>query len=300
MGSGIKMVLLLVLTNFVWSTGFISIKYVCEYLEPIHIMTIRMIPPLLIFGYAAKKMGFPIIRREDYKWLLLMTLLDPITIIGLQSYGLKLTTASQSGMIFACMPMAIALFAWIFFKEKIRKKAIFGIVTAIIGVSLIVFIKVDTSFAPNPLLGNTLAFISMLCAVFYAMIIKRLRGYYTPYFLLFAQALISTVIQTPFFLANLPSSETPISLYFIVIYVGLFSICFGYVIYNQALVSIKAAYISLLQTLFPVFIMLLGHIVFHERLSALQYFGSVIVVLGSIIAGMPEKVSNEEKQKIKN
>ena len=283
----------LVLAYVMWSTGFVIIKISLGWIGGLPMMTLRMLPPLLVYLVLWKRVQPERWHREDFKWLALMVLCDPIGTLTFQSHALPLTTASQSGMIFACLPLLMAAAARLLFGEVIRRRCMLGILLAFTGVSLVALTGGSNAQAPNPVLGNVLSFCAVCSLLTYTLTVKRLAARYRPYTLLFVQAIGANIIQIPLFLFFLPSEmplleAAPGWLYVAIAYMGLFPACIGYFLVNRALSEIKAAHVSLLNTLVPICVMLLGHLVLGERLIVPQYVGSALVLGGAVLAGIPE------------
>ncbi len=282
----------LVLAYFMWSTGFVLIKVILPWLGAVPMLTGRMLPPLIVYLILWKKVQPARWYPEDFKWLALMVLFDPIGSVGMQSQALQLTSASQSGMIFACLPLLMAVAARLLFKEVIRRRCVAGILLAFAGVSLVALTGKASAQAPNPLLGNLFS----LCAVFsllgYTLTVKRLAARYRPYTLLCVQAVGSTCVHIPMLLCFFPGlaalAAVPWPVYLALFYVGAFPACLGYFLVNRAIGLIKAAHVSLLNTLVPVFVLIIGYLALGERLLPLQYFGSALVLGGAVLAGIPD------------
>jgi drug/metabolite transporter (DMT)-like permease len=285
-----------VLAYFQWSTGFILLKASSGWLGALPIMTIRMLPAFVLYLLFRKRMQPEKWRREDFKWLLLMAFFDPIGTVGLQAHALPLTTASQSGMIFACMPLLMVGAARVLMGERIRRRCFAGILVAFAGVNLVTLTGSPTAQASNPVLGNILSFIAVCFLLGYSLTVKRLAARYRPSALIFAQTMITNAVQIPLFLfflpENLPAMKAaPWEIFAALVYMGIFSVCVGYYLVSRAISRIKAAYVSLCNSLMPAFVLLLGHLVLDERLFMPQYLGAALIFGGVILAGLPEASS---------
>ena len=283
----------LVLAYFMWSTGIIFIKVLIPWLGAVPVMAGRMLPPLIIYLILWKKVQPERWYPEDFKWLVLMSLCDPVITVGMQTQALQLTTASQSGMIFACLPLLMAVTARLVFKEAIRRRCLIGILCAFVGVNFVALTGTPTAHAPNPLLGNFFSFCAVCALLTYTLTVKKLAARYKPYTLLCVQAIGANIVHIPLLLYFFPETSVleavPWYIYLALLYIGTFPACIGYFIVNRAIGLIKAAHVSLLNTLVPVFVLLLSHIALGERLLPLQYLGSALVLGGALLAGLPDE-----------
>jgi drug/metabolite transporter (DMT)-like permease len=296
MSPQIATVLSLVLAYFLWSTGFIVLKASLAWLGPLSVMTVRMLPAFVLYLIFRKRMQPEKWHREDVKWLLLMTLFDPLGTLLLQTHALPLTTASQSGMIFACMPLLMVGAARVLMGERIRRRCLAGILVAFAGVSMVTLTGGANAYAPNPVLGNTLSFFAICSLLGYSLTVKRLAARYRPSALIFAQTMIANAVQIPLFLLLLPDNlpvlqAAPWKIFGALFYMGIFPVCVGYYLVNRGISRIKAAYVSLCNSLMPAFVLLLGHLILDERLVMPQYAGAALIFAGVILAGLPEATS---------
>lgn len=286
-------VLTLIFAYMMWSTGFVLVKVTTAAFGALPAMTLRMLPPLLVYLVLWKKVQPERWHKEDYKWLALMVLCDPIGSIGFQTQALPLTTASQSGMIFACLPLLMAITSRLLFKETLTRRCVMGIVLAFFGVILVALTGKASARAPNPILGNLLSFCGISCLLCYTLAVKHLAARYKPYTLLCVQAVGAALIQIPLFLIFFPGVEAmagvPWTMYAAVAYMGFFPACLGYFLVNRAIFLVKAAHVSLLNTLVPVFVLIIGYVFLGERLQPLQYMGAALVLGGAVLAGMPDE-----------
>ena len=285
--------LTLIFAYMMWSTGFVLVKVTTAAFGSLPVMTLRMIPPLLVYLVLWKKVQPERWHKEDFKWLALMVLCDPIGSLGFQTHALPLTTASQSGMIFAGLPLLMAITSRLLFKETLTRRCVAGIVLAFSGVILVALTGKASAQAPNPIVGNLLSFCAVSCLLCYTLTVKRLAARYKPYTLLCVQAVGATLIQVPLFLIFFPGMETmaqvPWTIYAGVAYMGFFPACLGYFLVNRAISLVKAAHVSLLNTLVPVFVLIIGYVFLDERLQPLQYMGATLVLGGAVLAGIPDE-----------
>mgnify|MGYP001299395571 CR=1 FL=1 len=87
---------------------------------------------------------------------------------------MEYTSASQAGVIVSCLPIIVALMAFFMLKEYISKAIVIGFTLCIGGSILLTLLSPSTDQAPNPLLGNFLELMAMVCAAFYTVSIKHL------------------------------------------------------------------------------------------------------------------------------
>ena len=135
----------------------------------------------------------------DYKtkkpWpLLRMTLYLPAAYFIFETYGIELTSASESGTIIACIPIFTVLASALFLHEMPSKFQVGGVLLSTAGIVIITLLK-GTSPTFNPL-GYVLLFGAVFSDVIYFIHNRQLTAY-TPvektYFMCLTGAVFFTV-----------------------------------------------------------------------------------------------------------
>ncbi len=280
---------LLILANLAWAGGFIANKFVLEHFSLWQVLLGRV-----AFAAAAylllwrKYMPLRHYKQGDWRLLAVMVACEPCLLFSFETASLQYTSASQAGMIVACFPFIVAIGAWIFYKESIRRRTLAGITTAVAGVALVSFGGGASAQAPDPMLGNALIFCAVLASSTYALLVKKLSQNYSFLFLSALQCVGGTLFFLPKALAS-PWPSAPLSAWAWLLYLGLGVTFFSYLILNYAISRLKAAQVTLFSNLIPVFTLLLAFVLLGERLSVPQYLGAALVLAGVFLSGMPEE-----------
>jgi drug/metabolite transporter (DMT)-like permease len=130
--------LLLLCAVVVWGWTFVATKILLTELGPIEILTMRLAIGLPFLGVLllANRVSLRFERVDAAPILaggVIMT-----THFLLQISGLVTTTASNSGWIISVTPLAMAVLAFLFLRERIGWSAVAGIAVATIGILLLV------------------------------------------------------------------------------------------------------------------------------------------------------------------
>ncbi|MCC6345913.1 MAG: DMT family transporter, partial [Nitrospirales bacterium] len=115
-----------------------------------------LLVPLL---YLREK-GFPRPARQDLCILFLQSFAGAFLFNVFLLYGLRFTSATESGIITATTPAVIGILSWFFLKERPAWDKCAGIVLSGLGILAVSMGSTLSSSGsgPNPLLGNTLVF----------------------------------------------------------------------------------------------------------------------------------------------
>lgn len=121
-----------------WSTGFIGAKYAGPYIEPFHVLLIRMVLTLMAFGALALvlKSRWPSPVQAMHQmvtgFLIHATYLGGV--FAAIEWGMP---AGVTSLIMGLQPLLTALMSWQLMGETLRPKQWLGLVVGFIGVALV-------------------------------------------------------------------------------------------------------------------------------------------------------------------
>ena len=279
-------ILSLIFAMFIWASSFVALKSAMNDLGPFTVIFFRMLIASLWFLYFIKGFLKYDFSKKDIKFILLLALFEPCLYFIFESKALQLTSASQAGMITSLMPIITAMVAGYFLKEIISKQMIFGSLIAMGGAIWLSLQGTSSIDAPNPLLGNFLEFLAMLCAAFYTVTVRYLSDRYSALFITAIQVFIGTVFFIPLFLyeyINIGLNMT-VESFLWVAYLGVVVTLGGYGLYNYALTKIEASKASIFIYLIPVFTLFLAYFMLNEKLSSLEFIACFIILFGVFIS----------------
>ncbi|MBP9616061.1 MAG: DMT family transporter [Aliarcobacter sp.] len=271
---------------FIWASSFIALKAAMEDLGPFTVIFLRMIIASLCFVYFIKSFLKYDFSKKDVKFILLLALFEPCLYFIFESKALQLTSASQAGMITSLMPIITAMAAGYFLKEIITKQLIFGSLIAMCGAIWLSLQGTTSISSPNPLLGNFLELLAMVCGAGYTITARYLSDKYSALFITAIQAFIGAIFFTPLFLYEyftIPLNITMNSFLW-VLYLGVVVTLAGYGLYNYALTKITASKAAVFVYLIPVFTLILAYFVLNEKLSVLEFIACFVILFGVFLS----------------
>ena len=277
----------------VWASSFVALKAAIGPLGPFTVTFLRMCIASLCFVYFLKDFAKLKFTKKDIKYIALLTFLEPCLYFIFESKALQYTSAGQAGMITSMMPLITAFGAGVFLKEFISKKLIIGSSIAVIGAILLSVSASSMDNATNPLLGNFLEFLAMICGSGYAISIRYLSARYSAIFLTAIQSFIGAIFFFPFALweYNTIVQSFQLETLLWVIYLGIVVTLGGYGLFNYALGRIEASKASVYVNLIPVFTVFLAFFILGEKLSFVEIVASIVILIGVFISQMPtEKI----------
>jgi drug/metabolite transporter (DMT)-like permease len=189
-------------------------------------------------------------------------------------------------MICALLPLMVAVAARLTLNEPLTRRTVIGFGLAIIGAVALSAVAESTETASNPVLGNFLEFLAMICACGYMIAFKKLSPRYNPWFLTMIQAFVGAVFYFP--LLFLPSTTLPPTIDLAglatIFYLGIFVTILAYGMYNYGMSKIPAGQASSFINLIPVITLIMGMVMLGERLNWMQYAASALVIVGVFIS----------------
>ncbi len=276
----------LVLATILWASTFVTLKIAFRTYDPMVVIFGRMAVASLCAVFFRRVFQNVGLRKKDLKYMALMVFCEPCLYFVFEAKALVYTSAAQAGMITTMMPLLTAVGAWLILKERLTTKTCLGFAMAVGGALWLSLASQVSAHAPNPILGNFLEFMAMVCASGYALALKRLTDRYSPMFLTFIQAFAGALF---FSLALfLPSTTLPTELAIVplsaIVYLGAAATLGAYGLYNFGVSRIPASQATAFINLIPVFGLIISRIVLGEQFTGIQYMACIVVFAGVIIS----------------
>lgn len=265
-----------------WASSFPVLKLAFEVYDPMVVIFGRMFVASCCFLLVIRNFRSIDYRKGDWKKLLFMAVCEPGLYFVFEAMAVENSEASQAGMICAMLPLMVAVGARFCLKEPFSRKTAMGFGLAVVGAIILSLAAEAKGNAPNPMLGNFLEFMAMVCATGYMITLKNLSSRYSPWFLTMVQAFVGTIFFFP--LLFLPGTAPPAGFDLFgagaILYLGVFVTIGGYGLYNVGMSKIPAAQASAFINLIPVFTLLLSWIILGETLNPTQYAACALVLVG--------------------
>lgn len=285
--------LALLIAMLLWASSFIALKYAFQWYPPEWVIFGRMLVAALCFLPFWKLLKPHHIPHKDKLWLLALAFAEPGLYFIFESLALENTTASQAGMITALLPMLVAIGAAFWLKERVTLWTMLGFALAIAGAVLLSTSSTADESAPNPVFGNLMELLAMICAAFYTLILKKLSDRYSAWFITAFQSFFGTVFFLPLALA----ADGELVFYkegvLSILYLGALITLGAYGLYNWSVQQIQATHASAYTNLIPVFTVIMAFLILDERFTQGQIIASFLVIAGLALSQMPERKPKE-------
>ncbi|PIE71757.1 MAG: EamA family transporter [Deltaproteobacteria bacterium] len=269
-----------------WGASFSTMRVAVNQLTPASVMWLRMVIACILLIPFAKQLLPDDYRKGDWKRLVPMVLFQPCLYFLFESNALQYTTSSQAGVISASVPLIVSLGAWLFLAEHISLRIMLGMVGAMAGVSWLTLSGDTSGQASQPLLGNSLELIAMICAAANLVMVKGLSRRYNPWTLTALQVVAGVVFFLPgsrhLFSAGLAVWNP--SLVLVLLFLGSCVTLVAFGLYNWGMSRIPASRASAFINLVPVTAVAIGWGILGESLSLVQCMAGLMVIGGVMLS----------------
>ena len=201
--------------------------------------------------------------------------------------SLSFTSIAVSTTLVTTNPVWVALFSWLWFKEKPTKLTILGIGVAFMGGVLIASGDVGVvSAASNPLVGNVLALAGAWMASLYFLLGREAqqRGLGIGSYVVVAYSIGALVLLPLPLIFGTSYSGYPVAVYLYILLMAVASQVVGHTTLNWAVRWISPTLVTLAILFEPVSSSFLGYLIFNEVPGLLVLVGAVVLLGGVAIA----------------
>ena len=280
--------LLLVLVAFLWGINAPIMKIGLIHVPPMPYNAVRLFAALAVGLLVLRRMCTWIpLRREDWRNLAISSLGFFFFQIFF-TFGVQLTTAGNSSLILACLPVSVAILNHFHRIENIKSHAIKGIFLSLAGVSLMVAgTGKEISLSGDHIIGAVLLLFAQLGYGYYTVFSRPLSATYSAYQVTAYILLISTGLFT---IVSLPSviavdwQTVPWPGWASILYSGIFPLCLANCLWIWGTAKAGSTTASLYNNLSPVFAVSGGYFFLGETFGWLQFIGAATILVGLYVA----------------
>ena len=278
--------LLLTLTVLFWSGNFVLGRGIRHLIPPVSLNFWRWVGALAILLPFALPRVVRQRRLVARHWKLMALLSIPsITVFNAFIYSaLRSTTATNTALVNAMIPVFIVLLLWVVFKEPVKKRTAAGVLISTVGLSFIIS-------RGNPAALATLTFSNgdlwTLGAGFawalYSVMLRRRPPQMDPVVFLAVLVAFGVVFSLPFYvweLGRLGGFRLTAASLGSIAYVCVFPSVLAYIFWNSGVDRVGADRAGIFFHLMPVFSIVLAVLFLHERLRLFHLIGMILIFSG--------------------
>lgn len=224
---------------------------------------------------------WPRVAKRDLCLILLLSLFGNFLYSIFLLYGLRLTSASEGGMISGTAPIVTAALSYVFLRERPGRKTISGLLLAILGMIVISVGKTASSGGTHSLLGDMLIGGSVIGEALWTILGKTVSRNVSP----LALTALTTFSGFLFFLPcgivqaiSFPLQSLPVSNWLIIVYYGSVGTVGAYLLWYQGIPKVPASTAGMFVGIMPVSAVLLSYVFLKEPFQWTHALGIVCVL----------------------
>lgn len=282
--------LCLTLAMFTVGSTVVAGKLAVHGLPPFLATTLRfaLATPLLMLAKRLGKVPWP---RLDMRTLCLLVVQAAAGSAGYTAFllaGLRLTTATDAGVLLGVLPAVTGLLSWLLLRERLRLRNLLAIALATLGVLLTALQPGGGTPSLRALAGDALVLVAVACEALFLLLNKRLRTPIAPLALATLMSAFGLILALPPALLELASQPLPTwspTALLAVAWYALGPTVLGYWLWYRGTARLSGTQAAPFTALAPPTALLLSALLLSERLHAAQLAGMALVV-AAVLMGM--------------
>jgi drug/metabolite transporter (DMT)-like permease len=270
----------------IWGVNFSVMKGAFQYIPPLAFTAIRFVAgSALLLPLARRPAGeaplsWPVMWRLIVIGVLGNTVYQILFILGLAS-----TTASNSAVLLAAMPVLVAVMAALLGFDRARPRVFWGIGIATVGVVLVVAAR-GIAFSNATLIGDLMTISAAFCWAGYTLGLRTLPANLSP----LRVTAITTIAGTPgLVLAGVPQlgrldwSAIGVKGWSALVYSTLLSLVTAYVLWTRSVQAVGPSRTVVYTCLTPLVACVVAWGMLGEQLHLLQGVGAAFIIGGVLL-----------------
>lgn len=275
------------LFSTIFGFSFMFTKEALEVIDPFQLMGYRFLTAGLLVNVlwliGVFKIDAPF---SKLKYLLLVTIAQPVLYFIFETIGMDYTTSSEAGLLVSLIPVVVTLLAIVFLNETPSKRQSIFIAFSVIGVVFITIMKGTTEISGN-FLGMALIGGAVLMAAIHNIMSRKLSVDFKPevitYFMMTVGALVFNTILLSTKTTNFSNYFEPLTnlkVLIPVIYLGVLSSVLAFFFVNYTLSKLPASQSAVFANFATVVSILAGVFIRNEPFYWFQILGGAFIIIG--------------------
>lgn len=278
-----KALFALAVVCFFWGTTWIASKEAVRHMPALQMAGIRQLLGGICFilYFTSRRAAWP--KGKEWNTILILSLLNFMLSNGLSTWGVKYISAGLGAIIGAIFPLWLLIIGMFNSKSKLQPKAILGLVIGFAGVCVIFTEHLHDLLNPYFRFGIFISIISTWTWAFGTLYTKKHAAAFNPYFSLGLQMFISGI--TLFSVSHVTGNAITIAVipwqsWAAIGFLTIFSSIITFGAYIYCLQHLPVEQVSLYAYINPVVAVILGWLMFDEKLSIAIVCGVLVTLYG--------------------
>lgn len=279
---GGKSILALIWVCFFWGTTWIASKEGVKYIPAIQLCFIRQIlgGSLYLLYFLFKKHPWP--KGKQWVTILILSALNFMLTNTLSTWGVKYISSGLGAIIAAIVPLWIVIIT-MFQGYRLPMKAMTGLLLGFGGICIIFYDHLKDFLNANFRLGIFLSLAASISWAFGGLYTKKHAANFNPYFSMGLQMIISAIALFGITCTTgdtINIKEIPLNAWLAVSYLVIVGSVLTFIAYVFMLQRLPTSQASIYAYINPVVAVLLGAIIFNEKLNMYVAIGGAVTIFG--------------------
>lgn len=282
-GTRFKALFALGMVCFFWGTTWIASRQGVKHMPALQLAGIRQSIGGLLYVIFFLGKGRALPRGKEWGPIIILSLLNFALSNGLSTWGVQYISAGLGSIIAATFPLWIVIINLFTARSGIPARAVIGLLLGFAGVCVIFYEHLADFLQPEFRFGILLSLAASWTWAFGTLYTKKQAAAFNPYFSLGLQMLISGVLTSIIATAcgqSIPVQEIPWQSWTAIAYLATFGSVISFIAYLYALQNLPTEQASIYAYINPVVAVLLGSLIFDEKLTTFIAIGGTITLLG--------------------
>ena len=279
-----------------WGTGFFFGKIALSEMS---------VPEMILFRLGFACVGLlpillwdrPRFSAKEWGWVFVAALVGIPVLYLVQFKGLSLTTVSHASLMVGTLPILLAIAAGLFSGERLHAGGWLALAASSAGAAMIALSSPRTGgTARASMIGDLLVVLSMLAAIAWILISKRLMHRHSPLMVTASIHWVGTLMLAAMVMggSGAPSLHHSTRAWIALAEQGLFATVSATLLWNWGLKWVPASQAGIFTNLEPLVGAILGVSLLHEDLGIMAVAGGVLIVGGAVyMSYRPAKSAGE-------
>lgn len=297
-GTKAKAIFALALVCILWGTTWIASKEGVRRMPALQLASIRQLIAGTIYVAFFMIRGAKFPRGKEWIPVLVLSFLNFVMSNGLSTWGVQYISAGLGSIMGAIFPLWLVVIGLFSSREKTPNRAIWGLLLGFAGVCVIFYEHLTDFVNSDFVFGITLSLIATWTWAFATIYTKQQAVHFNPYFSLGLQMLISGVALFSF--TNITGNaisltSIPWQSWASIGYLVLFGSLTAFICYLYALQNLPTEQASIYAYVNPMVAVILGWMIFNEKLSIFIGIGGLVTLLGVYMVNRAFKTNPVEQ-----
>lgn len=256
---------------------------------------LRFVIALAVLGPLLRAAKMRRVKRGEWLNLFLQALFGTFGFTLLMLGGVHRTSAVAAGVITSTIPAVIAIFAWLFLRERPDARTLASIALAIAGIAVINVSHAGEGggAAGNSLAGNLMVLGAVCCESLYVILSRRLTQTLSPLDICAYTHLFGFLLMLP---VGLPSvlafahspalASVPAGIWWLALWYGLSASVFSFCLWMMGIRHVPGSIAGVFTAVLPVAAAIYGIVFLGERPTPAHGVALACVVAGIALASL--------------